>query len=402
METVPADLPPLLLKSNEDRRLRAGHMWVFSNEVDTRKTPLTAFEPGQAVEIRASNGKALGSGYVNPNSLICARLVSRDSKHPLSASLLVHRIKVALSLRERVFAKPFYRLVYSESDGLPGLVVDRFDDVLVAQITTAGMERLRDDVVAALDKVLKPSSVLLRNDSGIRQLEGLNLYVEPALGQVPDAVTLEENGVRFQAPLAAGQKTGWYYDHRDNRARLGRYVNGARVLDVFSYIGAWGVQAAVAGAREVVCVDSSQAALDQVTANAALNGMAENMAALQGDAFDVLKNLRDSREQFDVVVVDPPAFIKRRKDVREGIEAYRRINQLAMRVLSKDGILVSASCSFHLHRDELQRLLVSSARHLDRSLVLLEQGGQGPDHPVQPAIPETEYLKAFFARVLPA
>lgn len=396
------ELPPLRLKKNEDRRLRAGHLWVFSNEVDAARTPLTAFQPGQPVELQASNGKSLGSGYVNPHSLICARLVSRDTAHPLSVSLLVHRFQVALSLRERVYARPYYRLVYGESDGLPGLVVDRFGAVLVVQITTAGMERVREQIVAALVKVLRPSAVLLRNDSPIRELEGLPGYVEEVLGQVPEQVDLEENSVRFRAALAAGQKTGWYYDHRDNRARLARYVSGRRVLDVFSYIGAWGVQAAVAGAAEVVCVDGSRTALDQLAANARLNNVAERVHGDQADAFEALKSLREARERFDVVVLDPPAFIKRRKDVKEGVEAYRRLNQLAMRVLSKDGILVSASCSFHLQRAELQRLILQSARHLDRSVLLLEQGGQGPDHPVHPAIPETDYLKALIARVLPA
>jgi 23S rRNA (cytosine1962-C5)-methyltransferase len=396
------ELPPLRLRKNEDRRLRAGHLWVFSNEVDAARTPLTGFEPGQPVELQASNGRSLGSGYINPHSLICARVVSRDAAHPLSLSLLVHRFQVALSLRERVYARPYYRLVFGESDGLPGLVVDRFDAVLVVQITTAGMERVREQIVAALIKVLRPSAVLLRNDSPIRELEGLPRYVEPVSGQVPEQVDLEENGVRFRAAPAAGQKTGWYYDHRDNRARLARYVSGCRVLDVFSYIGAWGVQAAVAGAAEVVCVDGSQTALDQLAANARLNGVGERVHGERADAFDVLKSLREARERFDVVVLDPPAFIKRRKDVKEGVEAYRRLNQLAMRVLSKDGILVSASCSFHLQRAELQRLVLQSARHLDRNVVLLEQGGQGPDHPVHPAIPETDYLKALIARVLPA
>lgn len=404
METAPVErpLPALRLKRNEDRRLRAGHLWVFSNEVDIEHTPLTRFEPGEAVEIQASNGKVLGTGYVNPHSLICARLVSRGTRHPLGRSLLVHRLKVALSLRERIFAKPCYRLVYGEADGLPGLVVDRFDDILVAQMSTAGMERLREDVLAALDKVLRPRGVLLRNDGPMRALEGLESYVEPALGQVPEGVGLEENGVRFQAPLAAGQKTGWYYDHRDNRARLGRYVRGQRVLDVFSYIGAWGVQAAVAGAEQVVCVDSARSTIEQVQHNAALNGVGSRVSALQADALEALKSLRDEREKFDVVVLDPPAFIKRRKDHQQGLEAYRRLNQHALAVLERDGILVSASCSYHLQVDELRRLLLRTARHMDRGLVILEQGHQGPDHPVQPAIPETEYLKAFFTRVLPA
>ena len=229
---------PLRLKKNEDRRLRAGHLWVFSNEVDTAATPLDGFAPGGLVEIQTASGRPLGTGYVNPHSLICARLVSRDARHPLSASFLVHRIQVALSLRERVYGAPYYRLIYGESDGLPGLVVDRFDGTLVVQMSTAGMEAMREDVIAALEKVVRPTAILLRNDLALRQLEGLELYSHAVLGQVPERTEVEENGVRFEAPLAAGQKTGWYYDHRDNRARLARYVKGRRVLDVFSYIGA--------------------------------------------------------------------------------------------------------------------------------------------------------------------
>lgn len=400
IEPTEPRLPALRLKKNEDRRLRAGHLWVFSNEVDTRITSLSDFEPGQTVEIQASNGKPLGTGYVNPHSLICARLVTRDVQHSLNRSLLVHRFKVALALRERVFERPFYRLVYGESDGLPGLVIDRFDDLFVVQISTAGMERVRDEILEALEKVFRPAGVLLRNDSPVRTLEGLDLYTQAALGHVPDIAPLEENGVRFEAPLGEGQKTGWYYDHRENRLSLAKYVRGARVLDVFSYVGAWGVQAGVSGAKEVVCLDSSNAALERLAANAALNGVAERVSAVQGDAFEVLKAMRQEREQFDVVVLDPPAFIKRRKDIKEGIEAYRRLNQLAMRLLGKDGILVSASCSFHLRREELQKLMLQSARHLDRNMLVLQQGHQGPDHPVHPAIAETEYLKAIFARVL--
>ncbi|MEW5757658.1 MAG: class I SAM-dependent rRNA methyltransferase [Pseudomonadota bacterium] len=395
-------LPPLKLKKNEDNRLRAGHLWIYSNEIDAHATPLTGFAPGQQVELLAHNGKSLGLAYVNPHSLICARLVSRDTEHPLGLSLLKHRLNIALSLRAALFPSPCYRLVHGEGDFLPGLVVDRFFDVLVVQITTAGMEQVKDEIIAALEKVVQPQAILLRNDSGIRQMEGLPSYVETALGTVPEQVALEENGVRFAAPVQGGQKTGWFYDHRLNRARMREYVKGKRVLDIFSYIGGWGVQAAAAGAKEVVCIDSSAFALDLVHHNAGLNGCAERVSTLEGDAFEAAKALRDEREQFDVVVLDPPAFIKRRKDVKEGTLAYRRINELAMRLLAKDGILISASCSHHLTRESLQEVLLQSSRHLDRSLQILEQGHQGPDHPVHPAIPETEYLKAFFARVLPS
>ncbi|HAO34356.1 MAG TPA: class I SAM-dependent rRNA methyltransferase [Candidatus Competibacter sp.] len=398
----PADFAPLRLRKDEDRRLRAGHLWVYSNEIEVAATPLRDFQPGQPVAIQASNGRALGTGYINPHALLCARLVSRDSEHPLGPSLLVHRLNVALSLRERLYHRPFYRLVYSEGDGLPGLIVDRYGELCVAQITTAGMERLKDDILAALQKVLKPAAVLWRNDSRMREMEGLERTVAEAAGEVPNAVTVEEDELRFQISPREGQKTGWFYDQRDNRARLDRYVAGRRVLDVCSYVGAWGIRAAARGARDVLCVDSSAAALAQATLNADLNGVGDRVRTQQGDAFETLKQLREARERFDVVIVDPPAFIKRRKDFKEGALAYRRLNEMAMQVLERDGLLISCSCSQLLSRDLLMQTLLQGARHLDRNLVILEQGHQGPDHPVLPAIPEMDYLKMLIARVLPA
>ncbi|HEX8243497.1 MAG TPA: class I SAM-dependent rRNA methyltransferase [Longimicrobium sp.] len=391
-------LPPLRLRKNEDRRLRAGHLWVFSNEIDVERTPLTAFPPGEPVEVQDARGAPLGMGYVNPRSLIAVRLVSRDRDARLDAALLKRRLARALALRELLFDRPFYRLSYGESDGLPGLVVDRFGGHFVAQLTTAGMERVKDEVVRALRDLASPAGILFRNDSSGRALEGLESYVETAFGTVPDTVPLEENGVRFQAPMA-GQKTGWFYDHRMNRARLMAYSRGKRVLDVFSYVGGWGVQAAAAGAEHVLCVDASAEALEHVGRNAALNDAAGRVATRRGDAFDVLRALAAEGERFDVVVLDPPAFIKRRKDQKAGEEAYRRVNQLAMEVLRQDGVLVSASCSYHLPREALQDAMLRAARHAGRSLQILEQGHQGPDHPIHPAIPETAYLKAFFGRV---
>ncbi|MDE2196136.1 MAG: class I SAM-dependent rRNA methyltransferase [Gammaproteobacteria bacterium] len=391
-------LPPLILKKNEDRRLRAGHLWVFSNEVDTVRTPLREFAPGDPVEIQAHNGRFIGSGYVNPNSLICARILSRDPRRAPDRSLLVHRLNIALSLRERLYAQPFYRLAFGESDGLPGLVVDRYGGVLVAQLTTAGMERLKADIVAALEQVTKPSAILLRNDAGVRELEGLPPYTETAYGSVPDGVVIEEHGARFQVSLNGGQKTGWFFDQHDNRARMLRYVSGRRVLDVFSYVGAWGISAAVHGAREVQCVDSSAAALAQLAGNAALNKV--SVATREADAFDALRELREAGEKFDVVILDPPAFVKRKKDLAAGREAYRRLNQLGMQLLERDALLISCSCSHHMAAPELLDAIQAAARHLDRDAQLLETGGQAADHPVHPAIPETAYLKAFYLRVV--
>jgi 23S rRNA (cytosine1962-C5)-methyltransferase len=392
----------LRLNKGADRRLRAGHCWVYSNEVDTAASPLGGFEPGEPVELVNHAGRWLGHGYVNPHSLICARVVSRDRARPLDRSLLVHRLNVALAGRERRYAAPFYRLVYGEADGLPGLVVDRFGDYLVAQLTTAGMERQRAAVVEALARVLKPRGVLLRNDGASREFEGLARYVEPALGEVPAELEVREAGARFVVNPAEGQKTGWFFDQAANRDTMTRYVRGRRVLDVFSYVGAWGVRAALAGAAAVTCVDASPAAVAAVAGNAARNGVGERVAALRGDAFAVLRELKAAGERFDLVILDPPAFVKRRKDLKEGALAYRRINEAGLALLDRDGVLVTASCSFHMDRDGLLRTVQQAARHLDRSLQLLEQGHQGPDHPVHPAIPETAYLKAFLLRVLPA
>lgn len=392
----------LRLLKNEDRRLRAGHVWIFSNEVDNKATPITQFEPGQPVLIEDASGNAIGTGYVNPHPLICARLVSRDTKYILDQSLITHRLNVALSLRERLFDAPYYRLAFGDSDALPGLVIDRYDDVLVAQITTAGMERLKNEIVGALEKVVKPRAILWRNDTSVRELENLPSYVEPALGDIPETIVLEENGTKFEVPLAGGQKTGWFYDQRMNHARLRAYVRDQRVLDVFSYLGGFGVQAAHAGAASVTCVDSSQKAADFIRRNAELNGVGDKVNVVVDDAFEALRRLRTERERFDVVIIDPPAFIKRKKDIKEGTEAYRRLNQMAMQVLAKDGILVSCSCSYHMERNSLRDAMLKASRHIERSMQIVEEGHQGPDHPVHPAIAETAYLKAFFARVLPA
>ncbi len=391
-------LPPLRLRKNEDRRLRAGHLWVFSNEVDVSATPLAAFEPGAMAEVQDARGAPLGTAYVNPRSLIAARLVSRQRSRVLDGDLLRRRLARALALRDGLFDRPFYRLAFGEGDGLPGLVVDRFGSILGAQVTTAGMERVVDDLVGALRETVQPTGILLRNDTSGRALEGLESYVRTAFGEVPEVLEVEENGVRFHAPVT-GQKTGWFYDHRMNRARMAAYVRGRRVLDVFSYVGGWGVQAAAAGAERVTCVDASAPALEFVGRSAELNGVADRVYTQRADAFDALMRLGADGERFGVVVLDPPAFIKRRKDAKAGEEAYRRANQLAMELLEPDGVLVSASCSYHLPREGLQDAMLRASRRLCRELQLLEEGHQGPDHPVHPAIPETAYLKAFIGRV---
>jgi 23S rRNA (cytosine1962-C5)-methyltransferase len=392
------ELKILRLKRHEQRRLLGGHLWIYSNEVDTRETPLQQYRAGEQVRVETHNGKLLGTAYVNPQSLICARLVSRDDRI-LDPPLLVHRLEQALKLRNQLFDEPYYRLVYSEGDLLPGLIVDRFGAHLSVQLNSAGMDALKGQVLDALKQVVAPESIVLRNDSSIRTLEGLPREVEVAWGAAPEVVELRENGVPMLAPLQGGQKTGWFYDQRPNRAWLKRFVPGKRILDVFSYVGGFAVQAAAFGAREVVAVDASRPALEMAEKNAELNGVGDHFNGIEGDAFAILRGLKADGERFDVVVVDPPAFIKRKKDHKEGLQAYHRINELAMQLLQPDGILLAASCSMHLAREELQDVLRSAGQRQDRQVQILMEGMQGPDHPVHPAIPETRYLKAFLARV---
>lgn len=386
----------LKLRAHEDRRLRAGHLWAYSNELDSDAS-FRSIAAGSLCRVLDARGKPLGLGYVNPHTLLAVRLLSGNVDAVIDESWFARRIESALALRERLYTRPFYRLIHGESDGLPGLVVDRYGAVCVAQITTAGMEQLKAQVVAGLQRVLKPEAILFRNDSGMRELEGLPAYTED-IGAVPTQVEIDEGGVRFAVPIKAGQKTGWFFDQRDNRERMARYVKGRSLLDVFSYIGGWALRAAGQGAASVTALDSSQPALEAARANAALNAM--SLETICADALDGLKALRGEGRRFDVIVVDPPALIKRKRDHEPGSEHYAALNRAAMQLLPADGILISCSCSHHLEAEQLQRLLLREARNGGRRLQILEQGGQGPDHPVHPAMAETRYLKAFYCRVI--
>ncbi|HSG90981.1 MAG TPA: class I SAM-dependent rRNA methyltransferase [Pseudomonadales bacterium] len=390
----------LKLRPREDKRLRQGHVWIYSNEVDTSISALKSFTPGEEVVVLADSGKPLGRALVSPNSLICARLVSRDPDVGLDAALLGARLDSALALRERLYpGTGCYRLVFGEGDGLSGMVVDRYGDVLVCQLATAGMEVRKDMVVDALRKSLAPRTIVFKHDSGAREVEGLEQYVE-IVGEDPGAlVPLTENGVPFRVPVTGGQKTGWFYDHRENRARLAPFCAGARVLDAFSYVGGWGLQALAFGAESATVVDSSAPALEVLETNAADLGVADAVTVQRGDGFDVLAGLADAGERFGIVIVDPPALIKRRKDLKAGERAYERLAQSALRLVADDGLVVFGSCSLHLQRDTLREIIRGAARHTERQVQVLGVSGAGPDHPVHPAIPESDYLKAAFLRV---
>ena len=393
-------LPRLRLKKSEDKRLRAGHLWIYSNEVDTHITPLKPLTPGQCVTIENAQGRAMASAYVNPNSLISARIYTRQADRQLDQTLIAQRLHQALVWRTRCFDKPFYRLCYGESDFLPGVVVDRYGDYCAVQLTTAGAERCKQDITQALQALLSPVGIVLRNDTGARELEGLPSYTEVVHGSVPDEILIEENHTGFYALPLTGQKTGWFYDHRNNRKLVQDYARDKRVLDVFSYSGAWGMAALNAGAVHASFVDSSAAALNYAKQHAQLNGFIDRISTEKGDAFEVLTKLQQSGARFDIVVVDPPAFVKRRKDLAAGLRAYYEINRLALSLLNPDGLLISASCSYHVSADELLNEVRKAALQTGWDMQVIAQGHQAPDHPIHPAMPETRYIKAFFCRVL--
>lgn len=391
--------PKIRLNPKADYRIRNGHLWVYSNEIDNNFFALKNLHSGDLAIIENSQGKALGVAYFNPNTLICGRILSKNLDQKFDNEFFTQRIKKALDLRTQLFPQQCYRLIYGESDLLPGLVVDRFNQTLVVQIATAGIEKFVDLIVTVLDAMIKPESIILKNDGKMREVEGLESYVKCIKGVEQLEVELVENNVKFIVPIQQGQKTGWFYDHRIARARMRDYVQDKRVLDVFSYIGGWGIQAAAFGAKEVICTDISEFALEYVNKNAKLNNLS-NVSTVVGDAFDVMANLELQKQKFDVIILDPPAFIPRRKDIPKGTAAYQKANTMALRLLNDGGVLISGSCSLHLHAGQLREVIHKAGVKLGKELQILEQGHQGPDHPIHPAIPETEYLKSFTVKVL--
>ena len=388
----------LFLRKGADHRLRGGHLWVYSNEVDSQRSRLSDYSAGDLVAVRNANGKLLGSAYMEPSALICARMYAPGEQRAMDTPFFTSRLEAALAMRQAAFEKPFYRLVYGDSDTLPGMIIDRFGDYLVMQLNNSGLERYCEPLLAALIATLQPRGILLRADSRSRREQGLSTDSAVVYGEVPQHVALEENGVQFLAPVFDGQKTGWFYDHRMSRARLANWVKDKSVLDVYSYIGGWGVQAAAFGATEVCCLDSSAQALEGVDANARLNQVESRVVTRHGSAPETMAAMVAQGSRFEVVILDPPSFIQRKKDLKKGIAAYRRINDLGLQLLQPGGLLVSASCSMHLSRADLMTAMQQAAVRADCGIRVVEQGAQGPDHPIHPAIPETEYLKAVFAR----
>ncbi len=392
--------PVVSLKPRREGPLLAGHLWVFSGAIAHLSRPA---EPGDLVDVRTAEGAFLGCGYYHPQMDIAVRILSRDPNEAIDVAFLRKRLRQAASLREMINREHTnaFRLIHAEGDGLPGLAIDSYADWLVAQISTAGMERLREQLVQALMEELQPRGILLRNDSSGREREGLRR--EPpvvAYGEVPEVIEIRENDLRFQVDVWQGQKTGLFLDQREKRQSLQKYVAGRRVLNCFSYTGGFGVYAAAASPEtHVTSVDTSVPALEAARSNFAFNGLDPARHSFEaGDAFDYLETAHAQGERFDVVVLDPPAFAKSQGARGQALKAYRRLNTLGMQVLAPGGILVSCSCSGPVGMDDLFGAIGQSAQQLGRTMQVLETYRHSLDHPINLAMPETGYLKVVFCR----
>lgn len=384
--------PTIRVLEGRDRRLRAGHPWLFSNEIRfDEKTK--ALEPGTLVRVMVPGGRIFGVAQFNPHSLIAARMLTRNKDAVIDAAFFRLRIERALRLRRRMFAEPYYRLLHAESDGLPGVVVDRYGDILVVQINTVGMERFTDVLLATLERLLEPRAMLLRNDSAIRALEGLEREVRVVAGEIPARVRLVENDLPFEVDLAGGQKTGWYFDQRLNRRFVRLLARDQEVLDLYCYGGGFGLNALAGGAASVLAVDSSAAALEIARANAALQGVADRFATERSEVFAMLDRLSREKRRFGLVLADPPAFVRNRKSLAVGLRAYRKLARLCASVTGEGGCLAISSCSHNVTEEAFAREVVAGIRAAGRGAIQLQAAGAGPDHPLHPALPETAYLK---------
>lgn len=386
--------PVLKIKPREGKRARAGSPWIFSNEIALDEAT-KKLEPGTVVDVVLDDGVPLGTAFFNPKTLIAARLITPQKGAAIDTAFFAERIARADAIRQRLFSEPFYRVVHAEADGLPGLVVDRYDDVLAVQLGAAGTDVRTDQIVDALRQVFNPRSIVLRNDFQARTMEGLASETKLVFGPEPGEIRLKENGATFLADPVTGQKTGWFYDQRANHAFTARFAKGQSVLDVFSHAGGFAMAALAAGATEALCIDASEKALRLAGQAATISGFENRLSLRKADAFEALDDLQAQGVRFGLVIADPPAFAKTRKDIEPAARAYRKVARAAAQVVEPGGILTLCSCSHHIDPERFHAECAAGIHQAKRQARLLRSAGADVDHPVHPHLPETAYLKAL-------
>lgn len=378
----------VVLKKDGDKRILKGHLWIFSNEVKEIKGNLKI---GDIVEVFRFNGEFLGIGFFNPHSLISVRLLSREMLE-IDFNFFKERISNAYKYRKILYPNSeTFRLVHGESDFLPGLIIDKYNDFLSVQTFSYGMDLRLNLICDVLEDLFKPEGIIERNESPLRELEGLENRKGVLRGKVKETI-FDDDGVKFKIDLLSGQKTGFYLDQRENRKALRKFAEGKKVLDCFTNEGGFALHCAYTEAEEVIGIDISETAIAKAKENAELNNL-KNVKFETGDVFDKLREYLNRGEKFDIVILDPPSFTKSRRKVKSALSGYREINSTAMKILNPDGILATASCSYHIDDEMFKDIIVESSILARRKLRLIEWRGASPDHPVLPSMPETKYLK---------
>ena len=383
------------LRKTRETRVRGGHPWIYASEIEKVEGE---FENGDIVDVMDFRGKYIGRGFYNPQSQISLRILTR-SDEPCDRDFFARRIRDAWEYRKLLCDPDSCRLIYSESDFLPGLVVDKFGDVLVLQSLSLGIERIKDMLCDLLMEIVRPAGIWERSDVPVRRLEGLEQTTGPLRGEVPDRVEMLENGIRFLVDVKNGQKTGFFLDQKQNRAAMAPFCKGARVLDCFCHNGSFSLHAAKYGAKHVLGVDISEEALDVARENARLNGM-DSVEFLAANCFDLLREQTDAGERYDLVILDPPAFTKNKAAVASAVRGYKEINLRGLKLVRPGGFLVTCSCSQHILPEMFQDIINQAARDAKKRVRLVEYRTQGYDHPILPQSVETKYLKCMFIQVM--
>lgn len=387
----------LRVKAKEEHRIKKGHYWLFSNELEKIDKTI---KPGEIVRILDCRDNILGYGFFNPHSLIAVRFITKSEEAP-SKNFIFETIDSAFEYRKHLGLRKYGRMCYGEADGAPGLIIDRYGDYLVIEILTAGMENLKEDILSAVKKVFKPKGIVFKNESNFRMLEGLSQANE-TIGDIPEEIQIEENGVKYLVNLTSSQKTGFYFDQRENRAFLKPYFKDKVVLDLYSYSGSFGINAALNGAVAVWGTDSSAPAVELANKNAALNGVQEICQYQRDDAERLLSAAmkKELPTQPDIILLDPPAFVKNRKSLPQAINLYVKLNRMALEGLEKGGLLASSTCSHHITREIFIDILKQASAKAGKEVRLIELRTQAKDHPILIGMPETEYLHFALLQIL--